>query len=160
MKIINIGKQDIEYPFGKNIQKANNYINNVINKYIIREKSRIIILWCRGSSGAIAASIFSVLMSLKYPEIKIYINHIKKEGEYSHSSRHDYVMQKNSQHIIIDDFVDTGVTLFSILDEMYIVKRNFKDINIIVSSLGHNPDVKNQLENNYNIKNIYCYDSN
>lgn len=46
------------------------------------------------------------------------INHIKKEGEYSHSSSLSSSKDTNRVHVIVDDLIASGITVSSILDKM------------------------------------------
>ena len=114
MEFISLEKEEVEYPIGVNIT-ANMHIliamADAIDKRYANEK-REINLWCRGSSGAMIAAVVSAHLSKR----KVNINHVKKEGESSHSKCW-YKKEKNSYNVIIDDFIRSGETILKLIAE-------------------------------------------
>lgn len=106
MKEINFYKieSDFYYPIGEFISK-----NIIVAKemaYTLRKiykKDDIINFWCRGSSGAMIAS----LVARYFP--KCCICHVKKEGENSHAEFITY--KSDGYNVIIDDFILSGDTI-------------------------------------------------
>lgn len=86
-----------------------------IKKLTKKLKLGKIVLWCRGSSGAIIAG----YLASKFPES--HIVHVKKAGESSHGTRYSDSCNGNGFNIIVDDFVSTGATIAEIGNVM---KRN------------------------------------
>jgi len=103
---------DMSYPVGKNM---NNLLENtkvffeLIKKHAPKDQQLNFL--CRGSSGAIIAGIVASSLSEEY---QVIINHIKKEGESSHSS----CLRLNIEdfNIIIDDFIASGSTVNNIYE--------------------------------------------
>lgn len=101
------------YPIGGYIAKNKKAINDLkrVMKQTIGTKNHVT-FWCRGSSGAIIAA----MVSIGFP--KSIINHVKKDGEFSHSEG-DYNLQLDTINVIIDDFSNTGKTLNAIYEGMH-----------------------------------------
>lgn len=109
----------VKYPIGVDMRN----IRMLVAEYI-REFNRFnyaegtcFNLWCRGSSGAILASTFALLL----PQYEFTICHIKKPREYSHSC--GYCTVTNGISIVIDDFVSSGSTINAILDKIMFYKH-------------------------------------
>ncbi len=110
MNIIEIPGKEIGYPVGLHMPDALLYIDEVA-KYINENiKDKTIHVFCIGSSGAILASL---LYSQVVSGNKLYVCHIKKVGENSHSG-HNLTFKKSDINIIIDDFSYTGTSLENI----------------------------------------------
>lgn len=95
----------ITYPVGKFIEYNIPVIRIMAIKLEKLFQGDTLVLWCSGSSGAIISAIVS--SNLKN---KVFINHIKKSGEYSHDYG-DYITNPNYRHIVIDDFISSGETI-------------------------------------------------
>lgn len=113
----------LSYPVGPNIMTNINRIKEMgekisalINKRY-KSKNRVILL-CRGSSGAILSALVSDIIIEKTGKgVEIY--HIKKEGESSHGG--NYIPTDSFYHcvtVVIDDFIQTGTTIKSIVDKV------------------------------------------
>lgn len=101
--------EKLVYPVGQ-------YINENIPKILLMVeafkqitdfKDTKLSLICRGSSGAIIATMFAA-----YLPNECRIVHIKKEGESSHSG--SISLRKDYRNIIVDDFIATGKTMNAI----------------------------------------------
>ena len=101
---------NIQYPVGMNMQYNLPIIQNMADLIKKKYKKKDIILWTRGSSGAIIGGIIASIIPIKA------INYVRKPGEISHSKK-IYNTNKNVIHIIVDDFIDTGDTITSIWEE-------------------------------------------
>ena len=111
-----------DYPVGHNIVKNLPIIKNMGNAIIeilIKYYNPIecVILFCKGSSGAIISAIVSDMIISKL-NIHVDIYHIKKEGEKSHQYNSLPAINSVTKLIIIDDFIDTGSTIQSIINEL------------------------------------------
>lgn len=120
-KFIYHGIEEINYPVGNyinaNIPKITSMVKalrkiKVLNTKLISNGVNII---CRGSSGAIIATIFATQLA----DVTSKIIHIKKDGESAHSSGTDIL--REGVNIIVDDFVSTGETMTAIY-------KAFKDL--------------------------------
>lgn len=125
MKYLKIeGDGTLDYPIGKIMSQVNKYINDILltfekNNIDLDKEGFSINLWCRGSSGAILAGIFAS----KFIRATVRIIHIKKQGEKSHQSYHHDIC--NGCDIVIDDFMDTGSTIFRIWHDSNIKKIDY-----------------------------------
>jgi len=131
----------MEYPIGNNIlvnlatiHDMANSIYLVIDEYYKKSEFKRIILFCRGSSGAIIAGIVSSKLIELFPDKAITIHHIKKQGEESHSFTfpEDSVFYK-SIILIVDDFIATGSTMRAILEHIALRRRD-QEIDILCVS--------------------------
>lgn len=108
----------LDYPVGNNIKIAAEFTKAAAYQFIkIREYNNpypSLNIWCRGSSGAILASLFAVHIHM--PNIKII--HVKKPGENSHSGGYHPYTYGDAINVIIDDFVSSGKTLRHIYSQM------------------------------------------
>ena len=130
---IDFGFNTMGYPVGLNMKDAVDYINKVgevIN--LPCSKSTEIAIWCRGSSGAILASLLLVKLTGGLGYSSVYIYHVKKPGESSHNIKH---VCDSEYHIVIDDFISSGETIRAIAMEMWQSKIEFIDC-LIVHSVG------------------------
>ena len=103
---------DLKYPVGYHMDTNKSKILYMME--VLRDtvgKDTPISLWCRGSSGAIIAAIISTGFD------NCIINHVKKEGEESHST-HEFNTDRSRKHIIVDDFIRSGKTVNAIYLEM------------------------------------------
>ena len=96
------------YPVGDNIQLAKECAMEMAEGIKAAFPNETICLIGRGSSGLILSTLISMYIPIHS------IIHIKKEGEKSHSIQTAY--QPDYVHIIVDDFLNTGATIQSILD--------------------------------------------
>lgn len=158
---------ELNYPIGahmitnyKGFAKMAEWLFTYAHGAII--KAKYISLLCRGSSGAIGASIFYQKIVEKYPHLEeVRINHVKKSGEHAHStSSSGLFCHKDHEevlYILVDDFSNTGDTLYAIYDEVgtdiglidyIVVKYAYREVfqrmeqrpiakNIITKRLGH-----------------------
>jgi len=115
MELIELKCGEIPYPVGMNIKSARDYIIEVaeILKPVLETTEKKIVVYCTGSSGAILASLLSV-----YINKNIFIDHIKKRGEKSHSQKIQTRYSIDNINIIIDDFSCTGSTITRIHEEV------------------------------------------
>lgn len=122
-----IGSQ-MEYPVGTHIMNNMDTINDMAeNIYLVMAEhydlthTDNVIIFCKGSSGAIIAGIVSSKLAELLPE-RTYITiwHIKKEGESSHAGSFiESSLFYRSITIIVDDFISTGSTINSILENIH-----------------------------------------
>ena len=124
MKIHKLIRGCTQYPVGTNIM-ANMLVINRMGK-ILREfidknypDASYINLICRGSSGAIIAGLVSVILK-KDKGKNVCIYHIKKDGESAHGSGllDNGILDPTSIIVVIDDFIDTGLTIVSIVEKL------------------------------------------
>ncbi len=109
---------EFRYPIGRYIQDNKERINSMINSFMSIEefKDKHVNIICRGSSGAIIATMFS----LRLPDCRIV--HIKKEGESSHDSSL-YLGDGLSINLIVDDLISSGATIRAIHNKLNDVRR-------------------------------------
>jgi hypothetical protein len=115
MEIINhLKKGVILYPVGEHMDRAIQFIDAAapLVQNIIGEKA--LNIWCRGSSGAILASLLVAKLSDKNTKK---ILHVKKKGETSHHGNCFYI-SSSEVNLIIDDFCETGETLNKIYEKL------------------------------------------
>lgn len=118
------GEGCLDYPVGRNMSKVIKYVDHILltfkeNNIDLDQEKMFINLWCRGSSGAIIAGIFAS----KFIRATVRIIHIKKQGEKSHQSYHHDIC--DGCDIVIDDFMDTGSTIFRIWHDSNIKKIDY-----------------------------------
>jgi len=135
MKHHQIANVEFRYPIGLSIAYNYPIFIDLANKFIecakteIEEKD-IIKLICRGSSGAIIATIFYQKIQEAFPEQKIHIVHIKKDNEQSHSNQVEGLHVYNEQehlYVWIDDHINTGETLEACKHAIINRGPNFKE---------------------------------
>ena len=119
---------EMQYPIGTHIMNNIETINDmadsiylVMSEYYDLPHIDNVIIFCRGSSGAIISGIVSAQLSKLLPErTNLIIHHVKKEGETSHASGFvDSAQFRRSITIIVDDFIATGRTIRSILEYIH-----------------------------------------
>lgn len=113
------------YPVGKRMDLVITYIEEIIatfkrNHINLDKYANVIYIWCRGSSGAILAG----MLAYTFKKAPVIINHVKKEGERSHSYN-SLESSKGGIDIVIDDFMDTGETIFRIWRDSGIKKIDY-----------------------------------
>lgn len=110
-------REDMFYPVGHNLVKNLPAIKQMGDEIGARYHDNKIHLFCQGSSGAIIAGI--VVANLTTIGIEAEVNHVKKEGEWSHHSGAARIgsFDDNSVCIIIDDFISSGETVNRIYAE-------------------------------------------
>lgn len=119
-----------------------NDIVEIVNQNNILE-DKTLVMWCRGSSGAIIAGILSYLIPNSI------IQHVKKPGEHSHSTGR-YVKRENTYNIFVDDFIGTGETFYRVQEEM-------KKYNIVLDAVwlcGPSKYSITEVENGIFMKNL------
>lgn len=149
------------YPVGYNILALSktiiSYVNFMKLKFShLKEGNNRIVFWCRGSSGAILAGLVAHHLNLDGFDIAR-IHHIKKEGEESHINAH-HPFSKNDFNIVIDDFIASGETIYSILNvalnhldnESPIIYKEEMDLLLITDDVRINQGYCKAF------KNIYC----
>ena len=105
--------ESIGYPLGVDMKLTIYHATKMAEAFnlIAEYKDKNLNIFCRGSSGAMLAAIFT--SALNWPNY-IKVHHIKKEGENSHSSN-SFSILNNAVSIIIDDLICTGKTIKEIL---------------------------------------------
>ncbi len=139
--------EESSYPIGLHIDEAINYIEKItpfIKDIILKGQLNI---WCQGSSGAILAA----LLSKSLPN-KCYINHIKKEGEYSHHGNYDFRWE--GYNMILDDFIRSGETI----EHIYKFAKNHTDVIDILCVANFMYDFKLLFQPNYFISDKDSFD--
>ena len=152
MEIRSLDCIEVKYPiFSDNLFISSNYLEQVIIKIMqLSDEDTKITLIARGTSGAICSGyVLSGLYNQGYTNIKIILSR-------KHVTRHDYPSQNaDGMVIFIDDIIETGETLASVVEEYgcidyafistkepimnkYISKRNYEIIskNVKVLYLG------------------------
>ena len=128
----------IHYPVGYHIQHNISVIKamSVTISNLIKDCSSNIrlVLCCRGSSGAIIAGI----IACDFPKSIIY--YVRKDEEQSHSSN---AIEINSDDVIIivDDFISSGETIFSIYESIMNYADNMKIFAIIIGGDVFNNEI-------------------
>jgi adenine/guanine phosphoribosyltransferase-like PRPP-binding protein len=105
----------LSYPVSSYIQSNIPLILDMVEKLKPElDENKEVILWCRGSSGAIIAGIMATHIE------NARISHVKKDGEGSHSGSISTTPndRKNTINVIVDDFMNTGDTLNAIYEQM------------------------------------------
>ena len=143
--------EDLSYPIGFKMEQAKDYVQSAINSFakiynnIALEKVHHVNLICRGSSGAILAALFSAFAN---PEWDCRIVHVKKPGESSHG-----IPIRNCDlagiNVIIDDFLCSGRTLVSIIDDINDTDT-MAEIDVVI--LASASDRINEVTSNADIK--------
>jgi adenine/guanine phosphoribosyltransferase-like PRPP-binding protein len=138
-----ISGHEMEYPVGAHILNNMSIINDMADSiYLVMTEhydlthTDNVIIFCRGSSGAIISGIVSVRLSQLLPERTfITIHHIKKEGEQSHAAQFvESSLFYRSITIIVDDFISTGRTIRSILERIHGFRGSDQIIDILAVS--------------------------
>ena len=109
--IANHNLTGICYPVGTNMTAAMDIAKEMADEIHRLYTGDIISLWCRGSSGAIMAALVSSYLSHTH---RVTIEHVKKEGENSHSYGEEKYKEEH-RNIIIDDFISSGSTIRHII---------------------------------------------
>jgi hypothetical protein len=120
MKLIQLSNEhSINYPIGVLYLEDNLVIvTEMAQKLQDLFGGRTIALWCRGSSGAIISGIIASKIPIHS------INHVKKEGEDSHSG--DWHRTECNINVIVDDFIKSGETVNAIYNKM-----KYKGISVV-----------------------------
>ena len=124
MKHYQIDYCSMDYPLCVNMDTTYDEINYIIDQFLDKAKSDIekftqIGIVCRGSSGAIMATILYTKFKAITTDKSIKICHVKKSGENSHSSSVcAFTNNTETMYIWIDDFIDSGETFYQCLKEM------------------------------------------
>ena len=136
-KFIYLTSDRFDYPIGLRMNRNLPIIKLMAQKLNETYEGKKLALWCQGSSGAIISGIIASLIP------NIYINHVKKEGESSHSD-HMYYFFDDAIHIIVDDFIRTGCTVNNIGSQLYSTMKRIDCLCISESvseySLNFDPD--------------------
>lgn len=127
----------LSYPVSSYIQFNIPTILDMVEKLKTElDENKELILWCRGSSGAIIAGV----MATQIKNAKI--SHVKKDGESSHSATVSTTPKdrKNTINVMVDDFTSTGSTLNAIYDQMKAHK--IKVHGLCISGTVHTKNLK------------------
>ncbi|QQV89768.1 phosphoribosyltransferase [Cellulophaga phage Calle_1] len=120
------------YPLGAVLSESLNTLKSmakIVNAEFSKSKLNRMNIFCMGSSGAITAAI--ILNEISKENNDIYIIHVKKDGEKSHSSRVD--CKNNAFNIIVDDFVESGKTIEKVYKNA-IRRSNVSKIDLVIFS--------------------------
>lgn len=108
------------YPIGEYYSNSNfAFIREAalqINKTFPKGK---LILVVRGHSGSILAGGIAYILTKKHREVLISVS--RKDHEYTHGSNLEgieCILSDNTHVIVVDDFVETGDTIETIVDEL------------------------------------------
>lgn len=121
---------EIRYPTGHSISNSLERID--ILSHLIADnlpKNTKAILLCRGSSGAIIASL--VARHLTEQGFDCLIEVVRKKNEFSHHSHVSARLEPNIKHIIVDDFIVSGETVNHIYKEMRRVFKRFDTVFVV-----------------------------
>ena len=114
MEIRKLNSGEILYPiFGTIFVRDANYLEKVICEIIANtNKKERITLIARGTSGAICCGyVISGLYNAGYDNVKIILSR-------KHVTHHDYPRQETEGTVIfVDDIIETGLTLASVIEE-------------------------------------------
>lgn len=125
---------EIRYPIGSHIVSAISFVDKallIIEEKIVFKNANILI-WCRGSSGAILAGLLASKLIDLYPTTYTRVIHVKKTGEQAHATDIEHVSLSTAYtNIIIDDFSYTGETIMSIAREMATKEVQYIDLLIL-----------------------------
>jgi len=117
---ITTGVDRLNYPIGHHINDNKDDIEKLAKALgKIYPKDINLNLICRGSSGAIIAGMFVLLLPNHCKII-----HIKKEGESSHSNYFD--LDASGKVVIVDDFIISCDTIKSIYNSLIIKYPDIK----------------------------------
>lgn len=156
MKTIKGNYPEMAYPVGDHIQenfiiieKMGNCIKTILKENKIPKDTDINII-CSGSSGAIIASIITAILIKTYENV--YVRHIKKDGENSHSG--NYIFKELCGfNIVVDDFIATGSTMHYIFEQLHTDTKidlvAISGTTIITSKFFQKNKVKFLLESEY-----------
>lgn len=138
--------ESISYPVGLHIDEALSFMDSVIRKIDTIEDfpTKDIAIWCRGSSGAILATILAQYFHTD-GFTNVQINHVKKKGEDSHSSN---FFDNHDINIVIDDFVASGSTIRNIMHTMYKEGVDYVDYLIVSDTSLEYEDVLEEVPEN------------
>lgn len=130
--------QSIKYPTGAHIQENIPNIKLLAKAFekIGSLQRRDLNIFCRGSSGAIIAALFS-----SFVPNKCQIIHVKKEGESSNhpNSNIYYDHWSDGANIIIDDFIGSGATINYVYQNAKQILQDIKiDAVVIAGDGGYN----------------------
>lgn len=116
-------KEDTEckYPVGASFNRNRDYIVEVArNIHTIAGKEKYIALICRGTSGTILAGAVGYILKKKHHDVDIIVS--RKCEEISHDYTMSGVGSLQSTNrpfsVIVDDFIDTGNTIKTILKDV------------------------------------------
>lgn len=122
------------YPVGENMKYNMPIILRmaklVIDEYKDDPETLGLNIWCRGSSGAIIATVITNEFMRTGKGVKIC--HIKKQGEASHTNYPAH--NSYYKNIMVDDFIASGETVTAIYKEMQAITVDESMDMLIVSS--------------------------
>lgn len=141
----------IDYPFGGAVVPNMKLIDRLIKKFISVKNKKYpkhrVLLFCRGSSGAIIGGLFAAKL-LGDTQI-IYV---RKRGENRHGAQ-NFLLQNNDLVVFVDDFVCTGETMRAMYKDIQprLQKQKRETIDFIcVTGIVALHDL------NFNVKHIIC----
>lgn len=109
------------YPVGASFNKNRDYIVEVAcTIHTIAEKERRIALICRGTSGTILAGAVGYILKKKQHDVNIIVSRKCEESshDYNMSSVEFFQSTDKPFSVIVDDFIDTGNTIKTILKDI------------------------------------------
>jgi len=127
MQTLNLdGDFRVTYPCGHSMPETIKYVQSIKTALLthdpmLNHPDTQINLWCRGSSGAILAALFCLIVA---PQANIRVLHVKKSGEEAHEDR-ARPFYGTATDIIIDDFMDKGHTIKAIITDAGINKIDY-----------------------------------
>lgn len=134
------------YPIGKYVMANLVVINHMAAIIQHKYTNKYINIWCRGSSGSIVAAIIASQLQ----NITFRIVYVPKENEVKHQIDRPN-LDSTTINIIVDDFVASGQTIKSIVeDARYHDVKNF-DL-LLVSGFVDRKTIQN-----LPIKYVYCH---
>lgn len=128
----------LSYPTGDDIGQAIEFCNRAAKVFseIPRFVGMNIEIVCRGCSGAILSALFAAELKKYY--YTVFIKHVKKPGEISHTSSVPQIgYRPNTAIVMLDDFVSTGTTLKTMFQEINVGK-----IDCLILQSGFHEDEK------------------
>jgi len=111
--IVHTNTKEIKYPCGLYLYENRLIIEKMAIEVAAVYPNKDINLWCKGSSGSIIAGMMACMLN----DREIIINHVKKSGEESHSE-YMYSVPPDSINVVVDDFIRSGETIFSIVEHI------------------------------------------
>ena len=106
------------YPVESYIMVNQDYAENVANTIVELYHGKDIALIVRGHSGTLLAGMVSyILISVGY-DVQIYISRKSTENSHGENLNGLESLEFNRKIIVLDDFVETGETITTIIDDV------------------------------------------
>lgn len=109
------------YPVGASFNRNRDYIVEVARTiHTIAGKERCISLICRGTSGTILAGAIGYILKKKQHDVNIIVSRKCEESSHDYSMSGVGFLQSTDRpfSVIVDDFMDTGNTIKTILKDV------------------------------------------